>query len=120
MNMKYLLSIIVLLSFSLQGCLKSQEYSTEELQALVDTELEKKLASYRKTKMERCREQLLQEASAAVDSILFRAAQIDIDSSLIPSSIARPKPPTIRSVPDTRPIAPLFDSIRTIKSRKDT
>ncbi|MEM6377961.1 MAG: hypothetical protein AAF705_07095, partial [Bacteroidota bacterium] len=88
------------------SCLNREEFSQEELQALVEIELERRLIDYRHIKLKRCEENLLAEADLIVDSLIFIAAQPE-DTISIP----KPARPEIRVVQDTRPIAPLFDTI---------
>lgn len=105
--------LLFLLSLSLTACLDPQEFSTEELQALVDSELEKKILNYRRIKMERCQEDLEARANFIVDSLLFVQTQRRVDSLFINNSKEKPKRPDLRKIPDRRPIAPLFDTIIT-------
>lgn len=103
--------VFLLLGSLLTGCLNPQEFSEEELQALVDTELEKRLLNYREIKFDRCRENLLIKANLIVDSLLYLEAQYLADSLLKNNLLPKPGRPEIRIVRDTRPIAPLFDTI---------
>jgi hypothetical protein len=104
--------VTFLLLFSLTtACLDPQEFSEEELQALVDTELEKRLLNYQQIKLERCRENLLIKANSIVDSLLYLEAQQMADSLSNTNVLPKPARPEIRIVRDTRPIAPLFDTI---------
>ena len=114
MRRKYTFGLIFSVAIIFSGCITRQEYSEEEMQALVDEALEFKLTDYRNTKIRRCEEALLQAAQEAVDSILFSESQSKIDSSLVPTFIPKPTRPEIKVIPDTRPILPLFDSIDAI------
>ena len=104
--MRNMLWVCLGLCFLNSSCLNREEFSQEELQALVDTELEERLLEYRQIKLNRCEENLLAKADLIVDSLIFLATQPK-------DTIAIPKParPEIRIVQDTRPIAPLFDTI---------
>ncbi|GAB5555206.1 MAG: hypothetical protein Sapg2KO_47970 [Saprospiraceae bacterium] len=104
--MKRMLLFLIGLACCTSACLDRQEFSPEELQALVDEELEKRLVNYRKIRLERCSENLLIKANLIVDSLIFLESQ-PTDTSFIP----KPARPEIRIVQDTRPIAPLFDTI---------
>jgi hypothetical protein len=111
-----LLVSILLLQTS---CLNRAEFSPEEIQALVDRELERKLEQYQQIRMEKCREDMLERADAIVDSILFFENSRRSDTIGQPRT-RRPAPPSLRPVPDTRPLAPLFqdlqDSLRVLDS----
>lgn len=104
--MKRILIVLLGLACCTSSCLDREEFSPEELQALVDQELEKKLKDYRAIKLERCQKSLLVEADLIVDSLVFKESQ-PTDTSFIP----KPARPEIRVVQDTRPIVPLFDTI---------
>ncbi|HKK73756.1 MAG TPA: hypothetical protein VJ953_01680 [Saprospiraceae bacterium] len=108
--MKKLL-LLLMLTAGLSACLDPQEFSAEELQALVDAELEKKIRNYREVKMERCQEGLEVRANFIVDSLLFVQTQQQVDSLFINNKKQKPKRPDLRQIPDKRPIAPLFDTI---------
>jgi hypothetical protein len=111
------------MTLSLSACLDPQEFSAEELQALVDSELEKKIHNYRQIKMERCQEELEARANFIVDSLLFVQTQRQVDSLFINNNKQKPKRPDLRQIPDQRPIAPLFDTIISdslIKNQKDS
>lgn len=108
--MKKLL-LLLTLTAGLYACLDPQEFSAEELQALVDAELEKKIRNYREVKMERCQEELEARANFIVDSLLFVQTQRQVDSLFINNKKQKPKRPNLRQIPDKRPIAPLFDTI---------
>jgi hypothetical protein len=115
-----LLGIILFLH---PACLTREEFSPEELQALVDRELERKLEAYQRIRLERCREEMLAQADAIVDSLLFLENSLRSDSVGMPRT-SRPMRPELRPVPDTRPVAPLFkdlaDSLKNLDSlRKD-
>ena len=111
---RVILSLIIMLSL-FTACLNRKEFSQEELQALVDRELERRLVNYEKIRKDRCKDQLIKEAQSIVDSILYQKARANIDSSLVPVPIPRPDKPEIREVKDTRPIQPLFDSLQRIE-----
>lgn len=104
--MKRILIVLLGLAALTSSCLDRAEFSPEEVQALVDQLLEKKLEDYRRIKLERCQENLLIKADLMVDSLIFLESQ-PTDTNFIP----KPARPEIRVVQDTRPIAPLFDTI---------
>jgi hypothetical protein len=107
--MKQLL-LLSLLAVNLQACLNPQEFTAEELQALVDAELEQKIRTYRSIKMERCREDLEARANFIVDSLIFVQSQQRIDS-LFTKQPQKPVRPPAPKVPNQQPVAPLFKSI---------
>lgn len=106
------LSVVLVLVLGLTACLNPQEFSAEELQALVDTELEKKIQNYRQIKLNRCQEELETRANFIVDSLLFLQAQRQVDSLFSNNNKQKPNRPTLRQIQDRRPVAPLFDTIR--------
>ena len=83
---------MILLSLCLSSCLSKQEYSDEELQQLVDTRLEEQLSAYRKIKLKRCRERLIQEANLKVDSIIFAESQ----GQIMPNPLPKPQKPIMQ------------------------
>ena len=109
--MKNLLRLLFILLLTLPACLNPQEYTEEELQALVDAELGRKVQSFRDVKMERCREALFIRANFIVDSLLFVQTQRSVDSLFVNANKKRPDRPEMREILDDRPVAPLFDTI---------
>ena len=73
-----------LVGFSLSGCLTREEYSQEDIQALIDAEVETKTNQLTATKQDRCREELTTEASQMADSILHDEAYVERDPLLRP------------------------------------
>lgn len=110
--MRKLLPFFFFLLLALPSCLNSQEFSEEELQALVDSELERKINDFRRIKLERCREDMLERANFIVDSLRFRQTQQQVDSLFLNNNRVKPGRPDLRTVPDEWPVAPLFDTIR--------
>lgn len=104
--MKRILIVLSTLAFCTSACLNKAEFSVEDVQALMDEQLERRLENYREIKLERCRNDLLAKADLMVDSLIFLESQSK-DTSFIP----KPARPEIRIVQDTRPIVPLFDTI---------
>lgn len=100
----------VVLLLQTTSCLNREEYSAEEMQALVDRELERKLTQYQEIRLRRCREEMLEQADAIVDSILFYETSRRSDTLGLPRT-SRPARPELRNVPDTRPLAPLFKDL---------
>ena len=80
-----------LVGFSLSGCLTREEYSQEDIQALIDAEVEKKIDQFTSTKLERCREELIAEASQMADSILIDEAYFERDTLLRPVKPEKPE-----------------------------
>lgn len=103
--------LLLALTLGLSACLDPQEFSTEELQALVDAELEKKIHNYRQVKLERCQKELEARANFIVDSLLFVQTQQQADSLFADDKKQKPRRPEMRKIPDQRPVAPLFDTI---------
>ncbi|MBK8879811.1 MAG: hypothetical protein IPN74_15115 [Haliscomenobacter sp.] len=111
---------ISLLVFSLSGCLTREEYSQEDIQALIDEEVEKKMEQFTSTKLERCREELIAEASRIADSILIDEAYFERDTFLRPMKPEKPEKPKIKILKDTTALRQLFDPRKVAENERDT
>lgn len=109
-----------LVGFSLSGCLTREEYSQEDIQALIDAEVEKKIEQFTSTKLERCREELIAEASQMADSILIDEAYFERDTLLRPGKPEKPEKPVIKILKDTTALRPLFDPRKVAENERDT
>lgn len=81
-----------------------------EILKRLQAEVDKRIANYKKTRLEVCRNEALEKASAIVDSILIveaREARLFVKDK--PAKPDRPGKPEIKTVIDTIPIAPFLD-----------
>lgn len=120
---------LLCLTLLLPACLSKKEYSEEEMQALMDAELQRKIAAYRSSKITACQEEAFRQATKIVDSLVIAEAYFDRDTFARPPKPIKPdeKAPEIKG-PDTILLKPLFEGKRkkvkvdTLlkKSKKDT
>lgn len=96
----------VALAVSTMACLSDKEYSQEEVEALMQSELERRIRRFRETRSERCYEQMLQEAVRQADSIMVVRAREAVPD---PGRPDRPDRPVRRTARDTLPVKPLFE-----------
>ncbi len=116
----YTLIVGSLLALFLSGCLTREEYSQEDIQALIDEEVAKKIEQFTSTKLERCREELIAEASRIADSILIDEAYFERDTLLRPMKPEKPQKPEIKILKDTTALRPLFDPRKVAGNERDT
>ena len=81
----------------------------EAVQAMIEETLQEKLQNYREIRARRCREKVITEATAIVDSILIEEARINKDTLSKPNKPDKPDKPEIKTVLDTMPIAPFLN-----------
>ena len=119
---KYILrsSMIAGLILLSVACLSKREYSDDEIQALMDQELNRRITEFRMAKIKACQEEALREATHIVDSLLIAEAYFERDTFSRPPKPAKPSEgiPEIKG-PDTIPLKPLFKGKRK-KVRLDT
>ena len=102
----YMLPVIVPV-FMVQGCLKERDRDTE-VQAKIEQTVEDRLVNYRKVRMERCRESIMEEATRVTDSLMIVEARMDKDLMDRPPIPPKPERPEILELQDTTPIKPLL------------
>lgn len=121
--------ILLGLTLLFSACLSKKDYTEEEIQALMDAELQRKIATYRKSKMDACQEEAFRQATKIVDSLVIAEAYFDRDTFARPPKPIKPdeKAPEIKG-PDTIQLKPLFEGKRKMvkvdtllkKTKKDT
>lgn len=107
------LGILLGLALLFSACLSKKEYTDEEIQALMDGELQRKIAAYRKSKIDACQEEAFRQATKIVDSLVIAEAYFDRDTLARPPKPIKPdeKAPEIKG-PDTIQLKPLFEGKR--------
>lgn len=94
------------LTLSLTACLSDQEYSQEEVDALMQSELQRRLTNFKEVRSQRCYDQMLAEAVRQADSIMVVRAREAVPD---PGRPDRPERPRQRKAQDTLPVKPLFE-----------
>ncbi len=110
MNKRYYLLFCGVLFFSFFSCQseKKQSLTKEEI---IEQKIEEKVNRWVNSMREKCKENVLEEAAALVDSILIARARLDVDSIPKPEKPIKPEMPMIKELKDTLPIAPILDSL---------
>lgn len=105
--------ILLGLTLLFSACLSKKEYTDAEIQALMDGELQRKIAAYRKSKIDACQEEAFRQATKIVDSLVIAEAYFDRDTFARPPKPIKPdeKAPEIKG-PDTIQLKPLFEGKR--------
>lgn len=104
----------VLLAIALAFFACSPEVDREaQMQALVEQTVAERVATYERVRLQRCREEVLEEANRRLDSILIEQATLQAGTGMKPPRPNRPGRPDIRQLEDTLPLKPLLptDSI---------
>ena len=102
------------------ACLTREEYSAEDVQALIDKEVEDRVSTYTRIKKDACRDELLKEANRLADSILIAEAFFERDTTQRPLKPEKPEKPAFKISKDTTPIKPLFDRKKLLEGDKNT
>ena len=102
------------------ACLTREEYSAEDVQALIDKEVEDRVNTYTRIKKDACRDELLKEANRLADSILIAEAFFERDTTQRPLKPEKPEKPTFKISKDTTPIKPLFDRKKLLEGEKNS
>lgn len=107
------LGILMGLTLLFSACLSKKDYTEEEIQALMDAELQRKIVAYRKSKIDACQEEAFRQATKIVDSLVIAEAYFDRDTFARPPKPIKPdeKAPEIKG-PDTIQLKPLFEGKR--------
>ena len=108
-----LIAAVVLLSTAFQE--SPQDKRALEIQALINAEIAERVSKYRKSRMDRCRRNIMKEANRQADSMMIakvKTLQL-IDTLTRPDRKERPILPELLNPIDTSPAAPLLplDSI---------
>lgn len=110
---KKILLLLALVGLFLPSCLNREEYSAEDIEALINEEVAKRIDDFKRIKLERCEETALKEANRIVDSLLIEQAFFERDTFFRPDKPNKPERPVIKQLGDSLPLKPLFQ-------RKDT
>lgn len=80
------------------------------IQDLIDAEVNKRVANFRKKRLQACRKKVLEEASRQADSMIIDKVKnlTLLDTLLRPDRLDRPDRPIERPLKDTTPVAPLL------------
>jgi hypothetical protein len=107
------LLFLLCLNLLLSSCLSKKDYTEDEIQALMDGELQRKIAAYRKSKIDACQEEAFRQATKIADSLVIAEAYFDRDTFARPPKPIKPdeKAPEIKG-PDTIQLKPLFEGKR--------
>jgi len=98
--------IVMLLTLSQVACISDQEYSGEEVEALMQAELQRRLTNFRAVRSQRCYDEMLKEAIRQADSIMVVRAREAVPN---PGRPGRPERPQQRQAKDSLPVKPLFE-----------
>ena len=115
-------AIFLLALFTLTGgCIQERDREAE-MRALVEQTVRDRIENYKQVRMERCREDMLVEASRRVDSIMILEATLNSGSGAKPPRPNRPSRPDMRRLDDTLPVRPLLptDSLEMDSVKQDT
>jgi hypothetical protein len=98
------------------ACLKNTKDS-DAVQAAINKRLEERFEDYKRIRLKRCMEDVLEEANLIVDSIMLLEARMAKDTLYKPLRPDKPEKPEIKTILDTLPIAPILtpeqvDSLR--------
>lgn len=115
------ISIFILPLFILlvTGCLRERDRSAET-EAIIQEAVRNRLETYEQVRMERCREDILEEANRITDSLMIVEARRQRDTSGRPSRPVRPEKPEFPVVEDTIPVRPLLPEEDSIPSPDTT
>ena len=104
--MKKYSSLLVILSTLLLSC---QERDEANIAKMIEERVERRLTEYVQIENDRCRIQLLEEASAVADSILrANPIRISLDSLQRPPVPPKPTKPQFERPKDSIKIAPII------------
>jgi hypothetical protein len=104
--------LVLVLTFAM-ACFRERDRS-QERQELIQKTLRERIDNYQRTRMDRCREDMLSEATRLADSIMITEARLRGDSIGKPPKPNRPEKPELRQLEDTIPIKPLLQDVDSI------
>ncbi len=107
-----LIILIFSFLFLFQAC-GGRQNTQELMEEFIQQKVEERLTKAERTIMGRCYDNILEKAGIIADSILFEKARLRKDTSDRPSKPLRPDEPEIKTLIDSIPVAPLFDSLET-------
>jgi hypothetical protein len=113
-----LLPLLLFLFFA-TGCLRERDRSAE-VEALIQKTVQERLENYEKIRMQRCREEILEEASRITDSLMILEARRKRDTTGRPPRPSRPEKPELPPLEDTIPLEPLLPEEDSIVSPDTT
>jgi hypothetical protein len=103
-----LLGILVLILLGQTACLSHEEFSEEQINALMQEELLARVDAFVTSHRKRCEDDLFQNAVRQVDSLLLVDAFYKRDTTLKPHKPIKPEHPVIKTIKDTTPVKPFF------------
>lgn len=98
--------IVIILVLSQVSCISDKEYSQDEVKALMQSELERRIRNFKEVRWQRCYDQMLAEAVRRADSIMVAKAREAVPD---PGRPGRPERPAQRTAKDSIPVKPLFE-----------
>lgn len=104
-NLFWKISAFVFFALCINACDRPQPKTKAQV---MEARLEKRLQTWRKGQLDRCRREVLKAATAIVDSTLLTDARLNRDLSDLPFIPGRPRRPGFEAPEDTTPIAPLL------------
>lgn len=110
MNKGYYFLFCSILFFTFFSC-QSKEKKALTKEEIIAQKLEERVNRWKNSMQTKCKERVLDEAAALVDSILIARARLDVDSIPKPEKPIKPPMPVIKELKDTLPIAPILDSL---------
>ena len=102
----YTAIMLLLCSSFLFSCEKKTD--KEAIQELIEETAQKRLDDFRRIRMKRCWQDVMEEASRVADSILLEEARLRRDTLLKPPKPDKPDKPEIKTLLDSTPIKPFL------------
>ena len=104
---------LIVASSALLLCLFfSCESSTKiDIDQVIEEKVQERLETYRRIVEGNCAEKAMTEAGRLADSIILERARLQRDTSQRPYRPFRPEEPELKTLKDSLPLRPLFDSL---------
>lgn len=100
---KYIFLLLVICCISCKD-----DRNARAVETLIQSSLEERLAEYERILMKKCQDEMLEEASRIVDSILITEARLSRDTVNRPRKPPKPERPEVKTAIDSTPIAPFI------------
>ncbi len=98
------------LVLTLPNC--GQKSQREQVDELIETQVELKIANYKEIRKQKCLEEMYRQAGEIADSILLEQARLARDTANRPVIPIKPEKPQVIDVSDTTPVKPFLPELK--------
>ena len=101
------LPLLLLLAALFSGCGEDNR-NQKAVEAVIQEEVQKRVADFHNSRMDRCQRDANEDASVIADSILLKQARLNRDTLSKPPKPSKPERPELKTLKDSLKVAPIL------------